>query len=63
MWTRGIFMMAKAKERPSFTCLSYQILQEPKPLTSSELKTLTQWLIINYPRKEKRMNQSKGFSL
>ena len=47
--------------RPSFTAYSYQILQEPKPLTTSELITLTSGLLSTTLEKYKEWTNRKDF--
>jgi hypothetical protein len=57
----GYFVDNKEKDRPSFTCSAYQILQEPKPLTSSDLITLTSGLLTTTLEKYKEWTQRKDF--
>ena len=57
----GYFVDSKDKTRPSFTCLSYQILSEPKPLNTKDLITLTSGLLTTTLEKYKEWTNRKDF--
>ena len=57
----GEWKESKENNRPSFTCSTYQLLQEPKPLNTSDLITLTSGLLTTTLKKYKEWTNRKDF--